>query len=136
MLELYEATYMRVQGEVILDEAFVFTSSHLEEISKDPLRSNSTLSSLIQATLKLPLWKSFPRLEALHSIPFYQKQASHNESLLKLAKLGFNLGVNAGGGKVLMSQTIYLTPEIELLNATFGHKVYTLSPNILLLGYS
>ncbi|XP_024964824.1 beta-caryophyllene synthase-like [Cynara cardunculus var. scolymus] len=91
MLELFEATYMRVQGEVILDEAYVFTTSHLDEISKDPLRSNSTLSSLIQATLKLPLWKSFPRLEALHYIPFYQKQASHNESLLRLAKLGFNL---------------------------------------------
>ncbi|KVH94560.1 Terpene synthase, metal-binding domain-containing protein [Cynara cardunculus var. scolymus] len=91
MLELYEATYMRVQGEVILDEAFVFTSSRLDEISKDPLRSNSTLSSLIQVTLKLPLWRSFPRLEALHYIPFYQKQASHDGSLLRLAKLGFNL---------------------------------------------
>ncbi|KVH54711.1 hypothetical protein Ccrd_025694 [Cynara cardunculus var. scolymus] len=89
MLELYEATYMRVQGEVILDEAVVFSSSRLDEISKDPLRSNSILSSLIQATLKFPLWKSFPRLEALHYIPFYQKQASHDESLLRLAKLGW-----------------------------------------------
>ncbi|KAI3678472.1 hypothetical protein L6452_37766 [Arctium lappa] len=91
MLELYEATYMRVPGEAILVEAFAFTSSHLHEIAKDPLRSNSTLSSLIQVTLKLPLWKSFPRLEALHYIPFYQKQASHNKTLLRLAKLGFNL---------------------------------------------
>ena len=91
MLELYEATYMRVQGEVILDEAFVFTSSHLDKIAKDPLQRDSTLSSLIQATLKLPLWKSAPRLECLRYIPFYQKQVSHNESLLRLAKLGFNL---------------------------------------------
>ncbi|KAJ9565335.1 hypothetical protein OSB04_001301 [Centaurea solstitialis] len=79
MLELYEATYMRVQGEVILDEAF------------DPLQRDSALSSLIQATLKLPLWKSAPRLECLNYIPFYQAQVSHNESLLRLAKLGFNL---------------------------------------------
>ncbi|KAJ9535900.1 hypothetical protein OSB04_un000941 [Centaurea solstitialis] len=91
MLELYEATYMRVQGEAILDEAFAFTSSHLDKIAKDPLQRDSALSSLIQATLKLPLWKSTPRLECLRYIPFYQKQDSHNESLIKLAKLAFNM---------------------------------------------
>ncbi|KAJ9552683.1 hypothetical protein OSB04_016728 [Centaurea solstitialis] len=90
-LELYEATYMRVQGEVILDEAFVFTCSRLDKIAKDLLQRDSTLSSLIQATLKLPLWKSAPRLECLIYIFFYQAQVSHNESLLRLAKLGFNL---------------------------------------------
>ncbi|KAI3678475.1 hypothetical protein L6452_37769 [Arctium lappa] len=91
MLELYEATYMRVQGEVVLDDALVFTRSCLANIATDPLRSNSTLSTQIQEALKQPIQKRLPRLEALRYIPFYEQQASHNESLLKLAKLGFNL---------------------------------------------
>nr|GEU62962.1 alpha-isocomene synthase [Tanacetum cinerariifolium] len=57
LLELYEATYLRVPGEA----------------------------------MKQPVHKRLPRLEALRYIPLYQQQASCNESLLKLAKLGFNL---------------------------------------------
>lgn len=91
MLELYEATFMRVKGEVVLDEALLFTKTHLEKLAKDPVRCNSTLSIHIQETLKHPIQRRLPRLEALHYIPFYQKQASCNESLLQLSKLGFNL---------------------------------------------
>nr|KAJ0198711.1 hypothetical protein LSAT_V11C600320860 [Lactuca sativa] len=91
MLELYEATYMRVKGEVLLDEALLFTKTHLETLAKDPVRCNSTLSIHIQETLKHPIQRRLPRLEALHYIPFYQKQASCNESLLQLSKFGFNL---------------------------------------------
>lgn len=91
MLDLYEATYMRVQGETILDDALVFTRTNLTDIAKDPLRSNLTVSTQIHATLKQPIRKRLQRLEALHYIPFYQQLASHDESLLKLAKLGFNL---------------------------------------------
>ncbi|KAI3807293.1 hypothetical protein L1987_23219 [Smallanthus sonchifolius] len=38
MLELYEATSLRVQGEVVLDEALDFTRTRLADIAKDPLR--------------------------------------------------------------------------------------------------
>ncbi|CAH1446930.1 unnamed protein product [Lactuca virosa] len=54
-------------------------------------QSNSTLSFHIQEALKQPIQKRLPRLEALRYIPFYEQQALHNESLLKLGKLGFNL---------------------------------------------
>ncbi|GJY68581.1 beta-caryophyllene synthase [Tanacetum coccineum] len=91
MLELYEATYMRVEGEGVLDDALVFTRSRLQDIAKDTLVTNSTLSTQIEEALKQPLRKRLPRVEALRYIPFYQQQDSHNESLLKLAKLGFNL---------------------------------------------
>nr|QQY00627.1 alpha-bisabolene [Chrysanthemum indicum] len=91
MLELYEATYMKVKGEVLLDEALQFTRTHLDNISKDPLRCDSTLSSHIQEALVTPIRRRLPRLEALRHIRFYQQQASHDESLLKLAKLEFNL---------------------------------------------
>lgn len=82
---------MRVQGEVVLDDALVFTRFHLKNIAKDGLLGNSTLCTQIDEALKQPLRKRLPRLEALRYIPFYQKQDTHNHSLLKLAKLGFNL---------------------------------------------
>nr|WBW04231.1 TPS [Ficus pyriformis]WBW04343.1 terpene synthase [Ficus semicordata] len=91
MLELYEAAYMRVDGEVILDDALVFTRSHLSIIAKDTLSTNPPLSTEIQRALKQSLWKRLPRIEAVQYIPFYQQQDSHNKTLLKLAKLEFNL---------------------------------------------
>ncbi|GJU75516.1 beta-caryophyllene synthase [Tanacetum coccineum] len=91
MLELHEATYMGVKGEVVLDDALVFTRSRLEKIAEDTLVSNFTLSTQITEALKKPLRRKVPRLEALRYIPFYEQQDSHTASLLKLAKLGFNL---------------------------------------------
>ncbi|PWA48135.1 E-beta-caryophyllene synthase [Artemisia annua] len=91
LLELYEATYLRVQGEGVLDDALVFTRTCLDKIAKDLVPSNPALSTQIQEALKQPLQKRLTRLEALHYIPMYEQLASHNESLLKLAKLGFNL---------------------------------------------
>nr|UNI81648.1 terpene synthase 5 [Stevia rebaudiana] len=91
MLELYDATCLRVRGEVVLDEALEFTKTHLDDIAKDPHRTSSTLSAHIQDALVTPLHKRIPRIEALSYIRFYEKQVSHNKSLLKLAKLGFNL---------------------------------------------
>ncbi|GJR49361.1 (-)-germacrene D synthase [Tanacetum coccineum] len=91
MLELYEATYMSVQGEVILDDARIFTTTHLETIARDPLQCNSSLSKYIQEALVRPIRKRLPRLDSLSYIPFYEQQLSHNKSLLKLSKLGFNI---------------------------------------------
>nr|GEU47769.1 beta-caryophyllene synthase [Tanacetum cinerariifolium] len=91
LLELYEATYLRVEGEDILDDALVFTRTHLEIIARDSLQGNSALSKQINRALERPLRKKLPRVEAFQYIPFYQQQVSHNKSLLKLAKLGFNL---------------------------------------------
>nr|AAX84550.1 sesquiterpene cyclase [Ixeridium dentatum] len=84
LLELYEAAYLGMPGEVILDDALRFTRNRLHDIAKE---SNCTQ---IQEALKQPLLKRLPRLEALRYIPFYESQPSYNHSLLKLAKLGFN----------------------------------------------
>ncbi|XP_076903775.1 epi-cedrol synthase-like [Bidens hawaiensis] len=91
LLELYEATFIRVPGEVMLDEALAFTRTCLGDIANDPVMRNSYVFTEIKEALKKPLHKRLPRLEALRYIPFYEQQASRNESLLKLAKLGFNL---------------------------------------------
>ncbi|KAI3682833.1 hypothetical protein L1987_83136 [Smallanthus sonchifolius] len=92
MLELYEATYMRVRGEVILDDALVFTKNQLRKVTKDPIGWDCplSLSKHIEEALERPIWKRLPRLDVLRYIPFYEQQDSHNESLLRLAKMEFN----------------------------------------------
>lgn len=89
MLALYEAAYMSFEGEELLDDALEFTRIHLGVILKDP-SSDSSLRTQIQQALKQPLRKRLIRLEAVRYIPIYEKEASHNEILLKLAKLDYN----------------------------------------------
>ncbi|KAK1433294.1 hypothetical protein QVD17_10204 [Tagetes erecta] len=91
LLDLYEAAYLRFPGEVILDDALVFARARLDDIAKDPSLSDSVVAKQIQEALKQPLHKRVPRIETVRYILFYQQHASHNKSLLKLAKLGFNL---------------------------------------------
>nr|AMP42988.1 sesquiterpene synthase [Xanthium strumarium] len=91
LLDLYEATYLRVQGEAVLEDAQVFTRTHLNKLTNSLTKTNSTLSTHIQDALEEPIRKRLPRLEALRYIPFYGQQEFHNKSLLKLAKLGFIL---------------------------------------------
>ncbi|CAI9274873.1 unnamed protein product [Lactuca saligna] len=88
MLSLYEAAYMRVEGEQVLDEALAFTTYHLANILEN---HTSLIEAQIHQALQQPLRKRLPRLEALRYIPIYQQEASHNDALLKLAKLDFNL---------------------------------------------
>ncbi|XP_076943976.1 (E)-beta-farnesene synthase-like [Bidens hawaiensis] len=90
LLALYEATYLRVEGEQVLDEALEFTKTHLDIIEKDPSCDSLSKTEIHQA-LKQPLWKTLPRLEAVRYIPIYQQKTTHSEVLLKLAKLNFNI---------------------------------------------
>lgn len=90
MLTLYEAAYMRVEDEQVLNDALDFTKVHLDIKAKDP-SCDSSLRTQIEKALQQPLWKRLPRLEALRYIPIYQQEPSHNEVLLKLAKLDFNV---------------------------------------------
>ncbi|KAM7486335.1 hypothetical protein LguiA_002344 [Lonicera macranthoides] len=90
LLSLYESAHLRVHEEDILDEALEFTTSHLEQMLNS--LSNNTLSaSQVVYALNMPIRKGLTRLEARHYIPIYQQDNSHNETLLKLAKLDFNM---------------------------------------------
>ena len=92
MLSLYEAAHMRVEGEEVLNEALNFTTYHLGNIVENYIFNNDTsLEAQIHQALQQPLRKRLPRLEALRYIPIYQHEDSHNEALLMLAKLDFNL---------------------------------------------
>ncbi|KAF7822836.1 (-)-germacrene D synthase-like [Senna tora] len=88
LLSLFEATHLRVHGEHILDESFVFALNHLEMMMTTHL--SPSLAAKIKHTLKHPLHKNIPRLEARHYISTYQEHPSHDETLLALAKLDFN----------------------------------------------
>ncbi|KAL6318343.1 hypothetical protein AAG906_039435 [Vitis piasezkii] len=78
MLGLYEAAHLRVHGEDILEEALAFTTTHLKAMIE---------------SLGYPLAEQerFGRLEARWYISIYQDEAFHDKTLLKLAKLDFNL---------------------------------------------
>ncbi|XP_019420576.1 PREDICTED: probable terpene synthase 2 isoform X2 [Lupinus angustifolius] len=88
MLSLYEASYLRVQGEDILDEALAFTSTHLESIST---QLNPFLEEQVKYSLQQPLHKGLPRLEARRYISIYQQDPFHHETLLTFAKFDFNM---------------------------------------------
>lgn len=88
MLGLYEATHLRVREEGILDEALVFTTTHLESVVE---HLEYPLAEQVPHALKQPVRKGLNRLEARRYISIYQLEASHDKALLKLAKLDFNL---------------------------------------------
>ncbi|KAF5478797.1 hypothetical protein F2P56_005327 [Juglans regia] len=88
ILSLYEATHLRVKGEDILDEALVFTTTHLESVAS---QLSGSLAAQVTHALKQPIWKALQRLEARHYFSVYQEDASHDQVLLKFAKLDFNL---------------------------------------------
>ncbi|KAI8528316.1 hypothetical protein RHMOL_Rhmol12G0140700 [Rhododendron molle] len=88
MLSLYEATFLKTHGEDILEKAFGFTKAGLESLKPQYLSSN--LAEQVTHTLYQPLQRGIPRVEARHYISVYEKDASRNEKLLRLAKIDFN----------------------------------------------
>ncbi|PON61424.1 Squalene/phytoene synthase [Parasponia andersonii] len=89
MLSLYEASHCGLHGEEILDQALVFTTSHLKSMATQT--SNISLAEQISCALMRPLQKSLERLHARHYMSIYEDETSHNKDLLELSKLDFNL---------------------------------------------
>ncbi|KAJ9135131.1 hypothetical protein P3X46_032345 [Hevea brasiliensis] len=90
MLGLYEASYHRVHGEDILDEALAFTTTQLKSIIATQLIS-PPLAAEISHALKRPIRKGVVRKGAWLYISTYQQKEGEIEALLKLAQLDFNL---------------------------------------------
>ncbi|CAN0903588.1 (E)-beta-farnesene synthase, partial [Linum grandiflorum] len=93
MLSLYEAGYMRKQGDSVLDEAIHYTKSHLNSAITDADldSSSSQLAERITHALERPLRKGVAKVEQLFFISVYQQMQGHDETLLTLAKLSFNV---------------------------------------------
>ncbi|XP_045827315.1 probable terpene synthase 2 isoform X2 [Trifolium pratense] len=88
MLSLYEATHTMIHGENILEEALAFTTTNLEFIAN---QSSHPHAIQVKHSLRQALYKNVPRIEARHYISMYEQDRSHNENLLILAKLDFNM---------------------------------------------
>ncbi|KAE8706538.1 (+)-delta-cadinene synthase isozyme XC14 [Hibiscus syriacus] len=88
LLELYEASYMRVHGEDILDEAISFTAAQLT-LALPTL--DHPLSEQVDHALKQSIRRGLPRVEARKFISIYEEVESHNKQLLQFAKIDFNL---------------------------------------------
>ncbi|KAL6316120.1 hypothetical protein AAG906_015950 [Vitis piasezkii] len=88
MLGLYETAHLRVHGEDILDEALAFTTTHLRSMVE---HLEYPFAEQVAHALKQPIRKGLERLEARWYISIYQDETSHDRTLLKLAKLDFNL---------------------------------------------
>nr|UJH94379.1 germacrene D synthase 3 [Zanthoxylum ailanthoides] len=88
LLSLYEAAYLAIHGEYILDEAIVFTTSHLKSMVS---HVSPNLWEQIYHALKLPLRKALPRLEARYFLDLYSRDDLHDKTLLQFAKLDFNI---------------------------------------------
>ena len=87
MLSLYEASHLRGHEEEILDEALIFTTTHLKSLASS---FSSPLSQQVNHSLKHPIRKSMPRREARRYLSVYEQDESHSKALLALAKLDFN----------------------------------------------
>ncbi|KAG5226575.1 isoprene synthase [Salix suchowensis] len=70
ILSLYEASFLALEGENILDEAKVFTISHLKELNEEKIGKD--LVEQVNHALELPLHRRTQRLEAVWSIEAYQ----------------------------------------------------------------
>ncbi|KAK5834291.1 hypothetical protein PVK06_018168 [Gossypium arboreum] len=88
LLELYEASYLRVHGEDILDETISFTTNHL---SLAVASLDYPLSEQVSHALKQSIRRGLPRVEARHYLSVYQDIESHHKALLEFAKIGFNM---------------------------------------------
>ena len=88
LLELYEASFLRLHGEDILDEAISFATTHLTLAAAT---LDYPLSEKVTQALKQSIRRGLPRIEARKYISIYQDDQSHIKALLEFAKIDFKL---------------------------------------------
>ena len=88
MLSLYEASFLCIEGENILEEAKHFTINYLEKYMRSC--KDEYKASIIRHALELPLHWRMSRLDTRWFIDIYQRKVDMNPILLEIAKLDFN----------------------------------------------
>nr|6A1D_A Chain A, Sesquisabinene B synthase 1 [Santalum album]6A1E_A Chain A, Sesquisabinene B synthase 1 [Santalum album]6A1I_A Chain A, Sesquisabinene B synthase 1 [Santalum album]6A3X_A Chain A, Sesquisabinene B synthase 1 [Santalum album]6O9P_A Chain A, Sesquisabinene B synthase 1 [Santalum album]6O9Q_A Chain A, Sesquisabinene B synthase 1 [Santalum album]AIV42939.1 sesquisabinene B synthase 1 [Santalum album] len=89
LLNLYEASFLGWEGEDILDEARTFSTAQLKNV--EGKISSPNLAKIVHHALDLPLhWRAI-RYEARWFIDIYEDEEDMNPTLLKYAKLDFNI---------------------------------------------
>ena len=88
ILSLYEASHVRIHEETILDEAAEFTTTYLKSMVTKLI---SPLAEQVAHALHQPLHKGITAIEARYHTCSYEQELSHSKTLLRFAKLDFNL---------------------------------------------
>ncbi|XP_065850982.1 terpene synthase 5-like isoform X2 [Euphorbia lathyris] len=87
ILCLYEACFLAIPGEDILDGALAFTRKRLEILAES---SSPHLQKHISNSLMYPSHHIIERLDTFNYICFYEEDEYADEILLKFAKLDYN----------------------------------------------
>ncbi|KAI8011499.1 putative terpene synthase 9 [Camellia lanceoleosa] len=88
LVSLYEATHLRMDGEDDFEEAYSFSTKHLNSSFG---KMEIELGEQVKQSLEIPLHWRMPRLEARNSIDLCLMEDSKPSVLLKFAKLDYNL---------------------------------------------
>ncbi|CAN0872417.1 Alpha-copaene synthase [Linum grandiflorum] len=88
MLSLYEASFLGIQGEDILDQALAFTTENFGSMMP---KMSDEMAEEVSFAMFRPIRKRLQRVEARHFIHSYRKNESHNSKLLRFAELDFNI---------------------------------------------
>nr|QXY08397.1 delta-cadinene synthase [Leonurus sibiricus] len=89
VVEFFEAAHLRIRGEDVLDDAVIFSKNYLE--SNLASLSNPIAEQVRHALYGYSIRRGLPRVEARNFISIYKQYASHDQRLLELAKLDFNM---------------------------------------------
>lgn len=95
MISLYEASYLSIKNEKIMDEAQDFATKHMKDYINDINSSkDENLTKLVSHALEFPQHWREPRQEARWFIDFYETSAPAEDyvsNLLYFAKLDYNM---------------------------------------------
>nr|ATY48638.1 bornyl diphosphate synthase [Phyla dulcis] len=95
LLQLYEASFMLMEGEETLEQAKEFATSFLlkklEDDTKHGILVDENLSLSVFHALELPIHWRTQRHNARWFIDAYEKRSNRNSVVLELAKVDFNI---------------------------------------------
>lgn len=87
---MYEASFLLVEGESVLEEARDFATKTLKEFIMKP-NTDQNLCAMVSHALELPLHWRILRSEARWFIDAYRSREDMNPILLEFAELDFNM---------------------------------------------
>uniref|UniRef100_A0A0E0D0X1 Terpene synthase N-terminal domain-containing protein n=1 Tax=Oryza meridionalis TaxID=40149 RepID=A0A0E0D0X1_9ORYZ len=90
LLSLYNAAHMAAPREIALDDIIAFARCHLEALSIEG-KLKSPLAEQVSRALDIPLPRFPRRLETMNYLAEYEQEDEHNDMLLELARLEFEL---------------------------------------------
>ncbi|XP_019174260.1 PREDICTED: (-)-alpha-terpineol synthase-like [Ipomoea nil] len=91
VLSLYEASYLSMEDEDVLEKAKDFSIHHLKQALRQQELIDEKLGEQISHALEMPFHWRMQRLESRWFIDVYEKTENNNSIVLQLAKLDFNI---------------------------------------------